>query len=83
MQFGTQAHRSQSVALLTGDKHANHPPGKLNERTGPPLSLYVGINISLFFSSLLFCCVFRKFLGVFSCDFTSGYAISSYIFSEC
>jgi len=26
VQFATQAHWSQSVALLTGDKDANHSP---------------------------------------------------------
>jgi len=38
-----------------GGWDANRPPGKLNVKTGRPLSLYFGFSILLVFSRLLFC----------------------------
>jgi len=35
-------------------------PGKLNVKTGPPLSLYFGFSILLVFSRLFFVCVCRN-----------------------
>jgi len=46
---------------------ANHPPGKLNLKTGPhsAFSLYFGFSILLVFSRLLFFCVFPVVSGDF------------------
>jgi len=41
------------------------PPGKLNLKTVPPLSLYVGINIRFVFSRLLFLRFYKVFGSIF------------------
>jgi len=44
------------------------PPGKLNVKTSPPLSIYFGLSIHLVFNRLFFAC-----FGAFSGDFVFQY----------
>jgi len=50
--------------LISG-RGANPPPAKLNKKTGPLPSLYIGIYYSFGFSSLLLFCLFGMFSGDF------------------
>jgi len=49
--------------ITDGGQRGGSSPGKLNVKTGPPLSFYFGFSIFLVFSRLLFFAVFGTFLG--------------------
>ena len=62
MWFGTHAHWSQSVALLTGDRGANRPsPSQAKfKKSGPHIAYMSVLSVLLVFSRMTLFCVFRK-----------------------
>ena len=67
-------HGELMVSAITDGGQGWEPPhGKLNVKTGPPLTLYYGIWCLWVFTKLLLFCIFRKFFQVFSGDFGIHY----------
>ena len=81
--------RLQQWCNCRGCQGVNLLFGKLNIKTGSPLSLYFGVKYSFVFSSLLLFVFFGSFLDCFRVILgfvwksTSGYTLISQRFSEC